>query len=81
MNEAETSRYTLAKPCWERLVSVSRNSALTAALRAAWGEGLLVSFYRNSALTAALRAFGEGLLVSFYRNSVLTASLRVAVLK
>ena len=45
-----------------------RNSALTAALRAA-GEGLLVSFFRNSALTDALRAAGEGLQVSFYRNS------------
>ena len=54
-----------------------RNSALTAALRAA-GEGLLVSFFRNSALTDALRAAGEGLLVLFYRNSALTDALRAA---
>ena len=41
------------------LVSFYRNSALTAALRAA-EEGLLLSFYRNLALTAALRAAEGG---------------------
>ena len=80
--------------CFDMISSVKdfhRNSALTAALRAAWGGLVSTLISRNSALTwgvvstpisrnlvltAALRAAGGSFQYNFLRNSFLTAALR-----